>query len=720
MHLRNIIKSISRKLLFIILGVILVAVSLYFVWQNNKYRFARDKLKSTVSEQTDSLYKIKYDSLYFDEITGEAYLKNIHIGPDTTIIKRTKLDDLPYILLDITISTLKVNGVKTDKALLGKQMEGDSVIIDHPDVVVYFIKPLQKKTNINEEATSIYNEILGNLKRIQVSRVFINNVHIQGINYFEKGKVFDLTNGNIQLTDVLVDSAHNLDTTRTLFCKQIGLQVASFVEYDNSRPEIRVKNLNYSGADNLLSFGNIDVNRFESSNGDSSKLLRASNLVLKGIDANEFVKNKNIIVDTIQCKDISVYQPPLKKLKMPRDNNQQKKDTTGFRHVYSIEMTHLGFPKISFIPRKKSGISIGNIAVTINEVKADEVIDVQNNPLDYSKEVEITTDNITMNSKDGFYNYTFRNASINSLHKQLKIASVGIKPLLSEKAFANKAHFQKDRYEVDLKDISLKNIDMKNLLDKKIFASDLVVNNISAKIYRDIRKPLSGKNKVGNYPSQMLGKANMPVNISHATLSNAFIQYTEHEKISDSSGVVTFNGTSINISNITNVKDAIERNGVTTISYKTRILNEIPAEGTFKFFLNSNTGSFIATGHVSAFDALSLNKVSVPMALMRLNTGQINAIDFNFTGNDTIAKGDFVMKYNKLKVDVLKRDKDSKEIKKKGLTSLVANIIVKNNNPENGNLRKETPHFDRDVQKSFFNLIWKTIFTGMKKTVGLP
>jgi hypothetical protein len=272
---------------------------------------------------------------------------------------------------------------------------------------------------------------------------------------------------------------------------------------------------------------------------------------------------------------------------------------------------------------------------------------------------------------------------------------------------------------VDLKGVALKNIDMKNLLDKKIFASNLTINNTSAKIYRDLRKPLSGKSKVGNYPSQMLKKADIPVNISNAVLSNVFIQYTEHEKISDSSGVITFVGSAINISNITNLKEAIEKNNVTTVSFDTKILNAIPVKGAFKFFLNSSAGNFTATGHISAFDALLLNKVSVPMALMRLNTGTINSIDFNFTGNDTIAKGDFTMKYNNLKVDVLKRDKDSKEIKKKGLTSLVANIIVKNNNPDNGNLRKETPHFNRDVQKSFFNLVWKTIFTGMKKTVGL-
>jgi hypothetical protein len=68
----------------------------------------------------------------------------------------------------------------------------------------------------------------------------------------------------------------------------------------------------------------------------------------------------------------------------------------------------------------------------------------------------------------------------------------------------------------------------------------------------------------------------------------------------------------------------------------------------------------------------------------------------------------------------LKRDDDTKEIKKKGLTSFIANVIVKNDNPKNGDLRTVDPKYDRDIHKSFFNLVWKTIFTGMKKTVGVP
>jgi hypothetical protein len=253
-----------------------------------------------------------------------------------------------------------------------------------------------------------------------------------------------------------------------------------------------------------LSFGDIAVNRFESENSDSSRLLQAKNLSLIGLNTNEIVKSKNIIVDTITCPSITLYQPPAKNLRTSKKDKVKRQDSTGFRHVYSIDMKHLGFPKVHFVPAQKSNYTLGNISIKINEVKADEIIEVQNHPLDYSKEAQISCDRISMPSADGMYQYALQNASINSLQKQFNIGSVSIKPLLSEKAFANKAHFQKDRYDVVMKGISLRNIDMNNLLDKKIFASDLLIKSTTAKIYRDLTKPLDGKSKLGNYPRKCL------------------------------------------------------------------------------------------------------------------------------------------------------------------------------------------------------------------------
>ncbi|MEP6928140.1 MAG: hypothetical protein ABI834_10910 [Ginsengibacter sp.] len=704
----------------IVLAIIIALGIVFFIWQKNKYRIVNETIANKVAKATDSLYAVSYDSLHFDEILGTAYLKNVHITPDTFRIKTLNFDDLPYVLLDIKIASINVTGVKTDKALLGQQMIGDSVVITNPDVTVYFLKSLRKGTNIRAEAKTVYDEILGKLRLIRAGHVFINNVNIRGIAFASKEKEFDFINGNVQLRDVLIDSAHNLDTTRTLFCKAADVSVASFVTYNNDRPELRVSNLNFRGEDNVISFQDIMVNRFDNDTSDSSKLLSAKNLYLNGLDANEFVKNKNIIVKSITCDNITLYEPPLGGLKADTDKKPKQEDTTGFRHVYSIDMNKLSFPKVTYKPAPGSDYAIGNVAIKINEVKADEIIQLQKHPLDFSNEVEINCSSLKMKSKDGDYNYLYQTIVLNSLRKQLEIGAYIIKPIYGEREFANRQHFQRDRYDVVLKGIFLKGIDMKNLIHKKIIASALVVNNATVKIYRDLQKPLNGKSKVGNYPSQLITKIDVPLNISKATLLNTYIEYREREALSDSTGTIKFTENTININNITNMQEAIQKNNALKISFESKLLATIPVKGNFTFLLHDDEGRFTATGNIPSFDAHLLNEVAVPLALIKLNTGMINSVDFNFTGDNLKAGGKMVMKYSNLKVDVLKHDKNTNEIKKKGLISLFANIIVKNDNPRNGDLREVNPHYDRDVQKSFFNLVWKTIFVGMKKTLGMP
>jgi len=49
MTLREIIRSASKKLLFIILGIIVAGIVLYFIWQHYKYRIVNNKIADTVA-----------------------------------------------------------------------------------------------------------------------------------------------------------------------------------------------------------------------------------------------------------------------------------------------------------------------------------------------------------------------------------------------------------------------------------------------------------------------------------------------------------------------------------------------------------------------------------------------------------------------------------------------------------------------------------------------
>jgi len=709
-----------KRFLLIVGGIVLLAGIAYFTWQFYKYKIVKNTVATTVAEQTDSLYSIKYDSLSFDEVTGNASIKNIRIIPDTARLKKMSVENMPDILLDVKIKSLIVTGVQTAKALEGNKMEGDSVIINDPAIILYSIKPLQKATKIQNEADIVYRQILGKLDLIKVGFVFVNNVNIKAIDFFTKEKNFDVINAKILLEDVLIDSAHNLDTTRVLFCKQAAFTVDSFFSYNHNRRELAVKKIHFMGKQEQLLFDQISVNRFPNKNANGIRLLDAEKLTLNGINTNEIVKNKNIVVDTILCNHITLYELPVDNLKTASVKPSIDNDSTGFSNVYGVYMKHLHFPKVTFVPFSKSNYSVGNISITVNDVRADEVRKLETHPMNFTKEAEVAVDRFSLQSKDGKYNYHLNNMWINSLQKKLKISSLTVVPFASEKVFADKFHFQTDRYEVKLSGILLKNIDMNSLLDKRLEASELIINNANGKISRDLHKPLEKTSNVGNYLSQLLLKLDQPIHISKATVNNAFIQYRENEVVSDSIGVVIFSNSTFDISNITNIPSAIQKNNELNLSFDTKVFGSIPLQGNFKFILNSNNGNFIVNGHTPGFDLTMLNRISVPMALIKINSGKINSIDFHFTGNNTSAKGKFIMKYEDLKVDVLKRDKNTKAVKKRGLASLAANLVVQNKNPGSSGLRIMNPEFQRNIYKSFFNLVWKTIFTGMKETVGIP
>jgi hypothetical protein len=137
--------------------------------------------------------------------------------------------------------------------------------------------------------------------------------------------------------------------------------------------------------------------------------------------------------------------------------------------------------------------------------------------------------------------------------------------------------------------------------------------------------------------------------------------------------------------------------------------------------LNSSNGKFTANGSLkSPTDATILNPLSKPMALVEINSGTINSLDFNFIGNDYRAKGIVRLLYDDLKVKLLKQEDVSKEYKSKKMISLLANIAIINANPDkNKPVRIVTVNHARDPNTSIFNLIWKSIFEGAQKTVGI-
>ena len=87
------------------------------------------------------------------------------------------------------------------------------------------------------------------------------------------------------------------------------------------------------------------------------------------------------------------------------------------------------------------------------------------------------------------------------------------------------------------------------------------------------------------------------------------------------------------------------------------------------------------------------------------------------TGNDLQAQVKLTLLYQNLNIETFKKDMEGDSLKAKKWANKLSNALIKNDNPSKGVVRDADFTYNRELNKSFFNLIWKSIFEGVQKTV---
>jgi len=104
-----------------------------------------------------------------------------------------------------------------------------------------------------------------------------------------------------------------------------------------------------------------------------------------------------------------------------------------------------------------------------------------------------------------------------------------------------------------------------------------------------------------------------------------------------------------------------------------------------------------------------------------VNRGIIKKLAFDIKTDNSIAKGKVDFMFNDLSVALLKKEEGKQRLVKKGLLSILANALVlySDNPTADGKFTSAPINFERQPTASFFSFIWKTLFQGVKYSVGV-
>lgn len=703
-----------KKLFKILLIVIAIgAIGGYLYWQNNKKKIVKDSITDAIAKKTDSLYYIHYDSSHIDEINGNATFYNVVLQSDSAQkVSLKSTDSLPNALYNIRIQEVAVSGADIGGLMSKATVFARKIVLLKPSILIINTGADQPKPYTKNDTLELYQKILGKFSSIKTDTIQVSEGTLMITN--KSGTPLTTVEGiNITLKNFLVDNTKNYESILSYFVKDVNVTVDNIqlpASKNNSR--INLEKVEYNANKRSLQIKAIRQYQFN----NMEPVIDLKKILINDLNTNSFIIQQRLVAGQISCEGglITIY---VKKNPAGTNGGEQSIElSTDMIDQAQIAGINLGSTKVVIVNKDEPGkkpFALNNVRFSVNKnLKIKEGTTI--NSLINNSEWELSANGFSLTTKDKLYKLDVGDFVINNATSQVKVKEMSLKPLLTEVEFVKQSSHQKDQYNLVFNNIILSGVNTKRLLSSQELEVEVASFQPILKIFNDRTLAPDSSSKIGKYPHQSLLKLKYPIYIHTLQIKNGTVSYREKALKSQLTGNVFFSNINAMLSNVTNIPERIKKNSLLKLHATASFLGAGDLETDWQFPLNAGNGAFKITGRMSNMNAINLNSIIEPLAMASITGGNIDALAFAIDGIDTKATGDILFLYKNLKMEVLKKGAEE-ELKKKDLLSLLANTLIKNENTNAAN--NKSILYERDITKSFFNLVWKTVFTGAKNTV---
>lgn len=433
----------------------------------------------------------------------------------------------------------------------------------------------------------------------------------------------------------------------------------------------------------------------------------------------------------LHLRDVMVNEP---NLTITYNNVNTKVDTavkktayqqlSNFLKSFSINRIILSDADITYNDRSYSTPKVTRfkgLIIKVQDFKIDSLSQFDKSRFYYTKDISLLLKDHHFTTKDGLYKISIGELLTSTSAKSFNLTKLRVKPLYPELEFSRKFKTQHDRYDFTIKEIELNNIDFNKLnTERRLIASKMQIDGADLKIFMNRAMPVVTFDKGRNYPHVVLKRLKLNTRIDTLQIKNTDISYTEYNPKSKRKGTVTFNRFRTTLLNITNDSLSLTKNHWAKANISTLLMGKAVMNVSINFNLTAPNADFNFNGTIGKMDMRILNTLTKNMSLAEIASGTINKANFEVRGNLRTASGHIKLYYNDLKLELLKPDEETNDLETKTVVSALANTIIKNDNPgKDGVLRIGKTNAERENHGSFFNLMWKSIFAGIKESVGV-
>ncbi|QIL39581.1 DUF748 domain-containing protein [Pedobacter sp. HDW13] len=391
--------------------------------------------------------------------------------------------------------------------------------------------------------------------------------------------------------------------------------------------------------------------------------------------------------------------------------------------IKSIRFRDVSFKYVNNNLKKEVPFAIDDLNITLTDLLVDSTSAEDPTRFYLLKDIVINLNDYAYRTPNKMYDIKLEKLDFRASTGKLRVNHFALVPLHDEMAFGKVAGYARERFNISMNDIMFNGIDMPLYISKQeLWAKEMAIANGFVSVFSQKglkQKPV--ENKIGRFPHQLLQRVNMPILVQKIQVKDVGINYAVYNNESNQKGQITFQHTSGFIKNATNLQKIKAINPVMEANLTTYLCGQGKLDVNFVFDLTANDGAFSYNGTLHSFNARVLNQITKPLGLVRINRGNVDQLKFNFKANDSGAKGTVAFSYYDLSVALMRNDPEKDHLVTRGLLSFLANaLIIKSENPgPDGKLIPLSVNYSRPANTSFFSMIWRSLFTGIKYSIGI-
>lgn len=453
--------------------------------------------------------------------------------------------------------------------------------------------------------------------------------------------------------------------------------------------------------------------------------ISVSDLHIDGFNVADLLDKKNINLNALNIKNptVEVYHPVNKKDTIIKDTStlySRIQKSLGHFRLEDLSISNLKFIYHNIAEEKEKLTTFSNVSMRFGNIEIDSTTQFDTTRFLYAKQANIYIPGYTFRTPDSMYFLKADTLILHAAQKSIDVTGLSLQPRYSKQDFGKHLKFYKDRYDIKFKTASFNNIDWYKLfLGEGFTAKHATFNNGSMEVYADKNIPPSTKSKIGNFPHQLLARLDMPVDIDTILIKNFEFTYRELNIKTQQTGAVTWTDISGQLTNVTNVPEKIAVNKIVKVAAQSKLFNAGNFNAVFQFDMTkTKDGDFTLDINLGPMNGTVINTASKTLGLFEVNSLSIKKLNAHIIANSYRARSSVLFVYDDLNITALKKQDDTKKLKKKKLVSFFANTFIINKSNTMTEASPEYVTYQRDPQRSFFSLIWKSLLKGITNTAS--